>query len=129
MGLRRTPERLPGGDLWRYAPVRDGEGRNLCDLMMLIPGLKQGRHLPLLLCQQLQEVLVGFDDRVCFAEVNERLGIVWVTVAPEPGLCGLVADAIRARIDGARVVGNYARPPAARRLPWMTRVRRLLLLS
>ena len=116
----------PGGDLWRYAPTADTQGRALSDLMLLLPGLQQGRSVSILVRQQVQEVLQSFGERIHFANLNLRLGILWVTVVSEPGLCGEVADAITTRIVGARVVGNYlARQPAAK-LPWRARVKRLL---
>lgn len=120
-------EMSPGGDLWRYAPVRDSRGRALSDLMMLLPGLQQDRTLQILIRQQLQEVLEGFGECIQFADLNLRLGILWVTVASEPGLCGEVADAIRARIESARVLCNYLHNKQSEKLPWTTRVKRLLL--
>lgn len=116
----------PGGDLWRYLPMKDANDRPPCDLMMLLPGLKQERTLSVIIRHQLQEVLEGFGDRILFADLNVRLGIFWVTVTSEPGLCGEVADAIRGRIESARVVGNYIQCPQALKLPWMERVKRLL---
>lgn len=116
----------PGGELWRYAPASDAQGRPLSDLMMLLPGKSLDESRRLLIRHQLQEVLAGFGDKVFFAELNHRLGILWVTVASEPGLCGDVVDAIRARISGAKVIGNYVKGPPADRLPWTTRVRRLI---
>ena len=116
----------PGGELWRYAPSADKEGKPLSDLMMLIPGKGLDESLRLLIRHQLQEVLQGFGDKVYFAELNHRLGILWVTVASEPGLCGDVVDAIRVRITGAKVVGNYVKKPPADRLPWTSRVKRLI---
>jgi hypothetical protein len=94
--------------------------------MMLLPGKGMDASLRFLIRRQLQQVLEGFGDKVLFAELNHRLGILWVTVASEPGLCGDVVDAIRARIKGAKVVGNYVKKPPADRLPWTARVRRLI---
>jgi len=121
-----TSDRLyPGGDLWRYAPARDLHGRSLSDLMLLLPGLPGNRHLSILVRQQIQEVLEGFGERIQFADLNLRLGILWVTVDSEPGLCGEVADAIRARIEGARVVCSYMQSRQPERLAWMKRFKRL----
>lgn len=124
--LKKPDKLFPGGDLWRYAPVRDAQGRALCDLMMLIPGLKKGQNLPIIIRHQLQDVLESFGDQVMFADLNIRLGILWISVTPEPGLCAEVADAIHARIEGARLVGNYVRRPEPKKIPWRTRVIRLL---
>jgi hypothetical protein len=124
--LEGSAKMSPGGDLWRYAPVRDTQGRALSDLMLLLPGLQKGGTLPVLVRQQLQEVLVGFGDRIQFADLNLRLGILWVTVVSEPGLCGEVAAAIRARIEGARMVCNYMQSKPPEKLPWKVRLKRLL---
>ncbi len=82
--------------------------------------------MPILIRQQLQEVLVGFGERIQFADLNLRLGILWVTVVSEPGLCGEVADAIRARIEGARILCNYIQTKQPEKLTWTTRFKRLL---
>lgn len=127
-GVSRQPKLTPGGDLWRYAPVRDAAGRPVGDLMMLLPGLRGGGgRTAMLICEQLQLVLQEFGDRVLFAELNVRLGVLWVSVRGEAGLSAEVAAAIRARITAARVVGHYAGRPPGRKLPWTVRVKRLLL--
>ena len=97
--------------------------------MMLLPGLSDNRHLSILVRAQLQEVLDGFGERIQFADLNLRLGILWVSVVSEPGLCGDVADAIRARIEGARVVCNYMQSKRPERLAWKTRFKRLFKTS
>ena len=128
-GLARQPELAPGGDLWRHAPTRDATGRPVSDLMMLLPGLRRGGGPATLVREQLQLVLQGFGDRVLFADLNLRLGVLWVSVRGEAGLNAQVIEAIRARIAGARVVGHYAGPLPARKLPWGTRVKRIFLRS
>lgn len=120
------PGLFPGGDLWRYAPARGMQGEPLCDLMMLLPAIKHERALRVLVQAQLQSVLEGFGDKVFFANLNIRLGILWVTVKSEPGLCGEVVDAIRSRIEGARTVCNYVQGPQKLRLTWREKVQRLL---
>ena len=127
--LEASAALFPGGDLWRYAPARDLQGRALSDLMMLLPGLQENRELSILICQQLQEVLDGFGERIQFADLNLRLGILWITVVSEPGLCGDVADAIRRRIEGARVVCRYLQSKPPERLAWKARFKRLFAAS
>ena len=124
--LQASAKFSPAGDLWRYAPARDRKGRALSDLMMLLPGLPGNRNLSIVISQQLQEVLEGFGDRIQFADLNLRLGILWVTVVSEPGLCGEVVDAIKARIEGARAVCNYMQSKQPLRLVWMDKFKRLL---
>jgi hypothetical protein len=116
----------PGGDLWRYAPARDHKGQALSDLMMLLPVSQDNRHLSILIRQQLQAVLEDFGERIEFADLNLRLGILWVTVVSEPGLCGEVADAIKARIIGSRTVCNYMQSKQPVKIAWSAKFRRLL---
>jgi len=117
---------LQGGGLWRYVPVKDSENKAFCDLLVLLPGIKKNRDLQVLMRHQLQEVLKGFGDQVLFADLNLQLGLVWVTVAPEPGLCGDVAEAIRGRVEGARLVGGYIKSTGTAKLSWATKIKRLL---
>ena len=94
--------------------------------MMLLPGLRGGVAATLVR-EQLQLILQGFGDRVLFADLNLRLGVLWVSVRGEAGLNAQVIEAIRARIAGARVVGHYAGLRPARKLPWGTRVKQIFL--
>ena len=96
--------------------------------MLLLPVLQGNRHLSILIRQQLQEVLEGFGDRIAFADLNLRLGILWVTVESEPGLCGEVADAIMTRIEGARTVCHYIQGKQPERLAWKAKLKRLLAI-
>ena len=123
---RPAPSLEPGGPLWRHVPTRDGEGRPLCDLLLLVPGLRRDQVARDLTAAQLRAALDEFGDRVRFANLNLELGVAWVTVAAEPGLTGVVADAIRRRLPGVRLVGNQLRPPRPRRLGWVASVRALL---
>jgi hypothetical protein len=97
----------PAEPLWRIAPTRSDDGRNLADFMMLIPGLASSgdaarRHV----AETLKAVCAQFDDAVAFVELNYRLNLLWVSVVAEPGLSGRVAQAIRVRLPGALLVGG-----------------------
>lgn len=107
----------PGGPLHRRAPGRDAEGRPVSDLMLLFPGLKKGLQ-PVVdrITAELSETLAGFGDRVVFAELNLKLGLLWVSVRAEPGLCHDVARTVRARLPEARVVGSLLEGPGRPRL-------------
>lgn len=125
--LTPRPELAPGGDLWRHAPARDATGRPVCDLLMLLPGLRGGGHTATLVRHHLHSVLQGFGDRVLFADLNVRLGVLWVSVRGEAGLSAEVIEAIRKQIAGARVVAHYSSRAPAPRLSWAARVKRLLI--
>jgi hypothetical protein len=122
----------PAEPLWRLAPTRHSDGRNLADFMMLIPGLADAggagrRHVS----DSVRGVCESFGGAVAFAEINYRLNILWVSVEAEPGLTGQVASAIRARVPDALLVGGQlgAMPMLpARRWTWRSWLDRLRAL-
>lgn len=107
----------PGSPLHTRAPSRSAEGRPVSDLMLLLPGLKLGLE-PVVsrVSNQLAAILAGFGDRVLFAELNLKLGLLWVSVAPEPGLCHEVAQTVRAHLPETRVIGSWLEGPGRQRL-------------
>ena len=93
--------------LWRLAPTRDGAGRGLADFMLLIPRLgDQPLAVREFVGGRIRAVCADFGDRVAFADLNLSLNVLWVSVAAEPGLAGRVAQAIRAEVPDARLVGG-----------------------
>lgn len=116
----------PAGPLWRQVPVRDARGRPLSDFMLLLPGVRGRRAQRELWAAQLQAVLGEFGERVAFADLNLRLGLLWVSVQAEPGLNAEVALAIQRRLPGARLVGAQFAPPRRRAARLLARVRALL---
>ena len=124
-----TERRLkPGRALWHYAPTRGVDGRPVSDFMMLLPEFRRSsREKRALFTEQLQRVFEDFGNRVVFVNLNLQLGILWVSVSPQPGLCGEIAAAIQARLPGAKVVGNYCQEPQSRARGLVSRVRKLLL--
>lgn len=119
----------PAGALWRYAPARDPQGRPLCDFLMLVPGLRDVGERRDWWGAQLRGVLGDFGERVVFADLNLRLGLLWVTVQPQPGLSAEVAAAIQQRLPGSRVVGSYLQRPRRRVRQLVARARALLSRS
>lgn len=115
--LASTPAYGPGGPLYRRAPTRASAGRPVSDLMLLLPGVR-GALEPVLnrVSAELQAVLGCFGDQVLFAELNLKLGLLWVTVPGEPGLCHEVAQAIRAQLPETRVIGSWLEPPGRKAL-------------
>lgn len=107
----------PGGPLHQRAPTRDSAGRPVSDLMLLLPGLKTGLE-PVVsrVSAELSAILAGFGDRVLFAELNLKLGLLWVTVPGEPGLCHEVAQTVRAHLPETRVIGSWLEAPTRKRL-------------
>lgn len=107
----------PCGPLHQRAPGRDRQGRPASDLMLLLPGVKKG--LPTVVervTSELMATLAGFGEQVLFAELNLKLGLVWVSVEGRPGLCDAVAQTVRARLPETRVVGSWLEAPQRARL-------------
>lgn len=131
-GLRPTARLDPATALWRLAPTRVEDGRSVADFMMLIPGL--GAR-PQLIREQIAErirgVCAGYGEQVVFADVNYAINVLWVSVLAEPGLTGRVAQAIRAEVPEALLVGGQLGAATApvtmrdRRTGFWRRVRRL----
>ena len=104
-----TKTRLLAWDpLWTRAPARDALGRPYGDFMVRIPDLRTGqaglfRHRLAVLTQVLTKHL----DVVVFAELNTRLGLLWVTVKPVPGSIRRVYTDLRSALPMARIIGPW----------------------
>jgi hypothetical protein len=85
--------------------------------MVLLPGLRLGLE-PVVqrVTAQLMAVLDGFGEQVLFAELNLKLGLLWISVAAEPGLCHQVAQTVRGQLPETRVVGSWLEGPRRQRL-------------
>ena len=105
----------PAAALWHDAPTRAADGTAVGDFMLLMPQLRGASDATLqVLTGQLTTILTQFGDRVLFADLNFRLGVLWVSVQARPGLCAEVAEAVQSRLPGTRLVGNYCRSPRSR---------------
>lgn len=115
--LAAAPAFSPGGPLYQRAPTRRSAGRPVSDLMLLLPGLKRGLE-PVVsrVTGELTAILATFGEQVLFAELNLKLGLLWVTVPAEPGLCHEVAQRVRAHLPETRVVGSWLEGPARKQL-------------
>lgn len=97
----------PAEPLWRLAPTRDEDGQSLADFMMLIPHLGEcPAAVRECIGERIRDVCATFGERVAFADLNYSLNVPWISVAAEPGLAGKVAQAIRARVPEARLIGG-----------------------
>ena len=130
--VRSGPSLGPAEPLWRLVPTRADDGRSFADFMMLIPGLgtrpPQGRQRVTAL---IREVCESYGDQVAFADVNDAINVLWVSVSAEPGLVGRVAQAIRQQVPEALLVGGQLgavcaiSPTGPGRSGWRHRLRRL----
>ena len=76
--------------------------------MVRIPDLGTGRMEPLPHClAALTQVLTNHRDVVVFAELNSRLGLLWVTVKPVPGCIRRMYADLREVLPTARIIGPW----------------------
>ncbi len=89
------------------APTVDEYGKTLSDFMMIFPGL---RNKPRRLIQQtlydVHAALTCFQHAVVFAEFNIKLNLLWVSIRPLDNIRFEIANAVRLRVPGARLVSH-----------------------
>jgi len=106
-GLRRDFEMESNeSPLHERLPTCDENGKLLSDLMMLIPGLRNGsgRHFRTRLA--ILHAVLGSHRDVVFADLNAPLNLLWVSVRARHGVITELAAEIRFRIPEARLVGH-----------------------
>jgi hypothetical protein len=117
----------PAEPLWQRAPSRDRDGRLLSDFMMRIPQLGNAPALRReRVCVELRAVFQAYSGQVCFADLNLRLNLVWISVESRPGLIPELVQEIRRRIPEAVLIGHDCAEPRrrsrpARVLAWLSR--------
>ena len=93
--------------LWQRVPTRTESGELTADFMMLIKRLKHlHQHKQHEIFTRLHEILTGYANVVLFAEVNMRLGTLWVSHRARPGLGLEIAAAIHHFIPEAKLIGQ-----------------------
>ena len=96
--------------LWQRVPTRTEHGELAADFMMLIKSLKQfHQHKQQQIFTQLHEILNGYASVVLFAEVNVKLGILWVSHRPRPGLGLEIAAVIHHCIPEAKLISPHSK--------------------
>jgi len=105
--LKVSSEISPAEPLWKRVPLRNAEGKNLSDFMMIIPRLK---HLSVervkSIINEIDQVLRYYEKHVVFADLNLNLNVLWVSVQPVAGMCLEVAAAIHHRVPEAKLVAS-----------------------
>lgn len=98
----------PGSALWRRVPTRDPDGQLYNDCLFMLPGLKAGDAAhKRWVRSEIQAVCQTFADQVVFAELNEQVQTLWITIPVQPGLAGQLLAALRARLPHLLIVGDY----------------------
>jgi len=97
----------PATPLRHRVPTEDSDGTPLSDLMILIPRLKyKPQRLIARRLAHIEAVLVQFQDRIVFAELNINLNILWLSVKQTSGICIELTSAIKAKVPEAVLVGH-----------------------
>ncbi len=105
--LKVSSELSPADPLWKRVPLKNEEGKNLSDFMMIIPRLKHqsaGRIISVI--NDIEQVLRFYEKQVVFADLNLNLNVLWVSVQPVAGICLEVAAAIHHRVPEAKLVAS-----------------------
>ena len=137
MALPDEQRLLEGTPLWQRAPTRDARGRPCTDFMLMIPGMKGlGEAARQALVLKLRDCLAPFESTLVYVDFNQRLGLIWVSLKPVPGIARVVTVAIQQAIPQARLVASQCHPdPSApgrrqrllgRGRAWRQRVLRLI---
>ena len=128
---------LEGTPLWQWAPTRDARGKACIDFVLMIPGMKRlGEAARQVLVLKLRDCLAPFESTLVYVDFNQRLGLIWVSLKPVPGIARVVTVAIWQAIPEARLVASQCHPDpnaSARRQrllgrgrAWRQRVLRLI---
>ena len=100
---------LKASPLWERAPARDKKGQPYSDFIMLIPSFKndletvrQAKRLILhRLLQEYQHVIV-------YVDLNEKLGLLWISIKPVPGVIRVISHRIQQELTDARIISGDA---------------------
>ena len=95
----------PTQPLWKIFPVKDDEGNNLTDFMMIMPGFKfLSRDLIIIKVKQIKILLERYKNTVVFAEINLEKNFLMVSVKPVPGICVELPMLIHSKVPEAKLV-------------------------
>lgn len=95
--------------LWQRVPTRGKDGQLLADCMFLIVGLnRQSPEQQQRIARRLQETLAKLGQKIVFAELNLKLGLLWVSFPGEKGLFIHIVDCVQSRVPEAKVISNKA---------------------
>ena len=104
----------PAEPLYSRVPSRGQDGQRLNDLLMIIPGLKAK---PMLRQQEIlhiiEQLLALYSEVIVFAELNIKLGTLWLSIPPQWGLGAELAAWIHHHIPESRLVAQHSASESA----------------
>ena len=131
-GMPRSSPFVDVSPLWSRAPARDEQGRPYTDCMLLIPGLKKRDQAGIESCMvKIRHGLREFEHVVVYVDLNIRLGLLWVSAKPLPGITRHITQAIQREIPEARAVVADFNPESPRkaRSSWLMTLRRKVSIT
>ena len=113
--MKRSAEFLPAEPLHRRVPTQGEDGRPLNDLLMIIPGLK-AKPVPeqQSILQKIEQALLSYHEIIVFAELNIKLGTLWLSIPPQRGLGAELAAWIHHHVPETRLVAQHSASEAIR---------------
>lgn len=118
--------------LWSRAPSRDDQGRPYTDCMLLIPGLKKMDQAGIESCLvKIRHGLQAFEQVVVYVDLNVKLGLLWISAKPQPGITRHITQAIQREIPEARAVVADFNPesPHKEKTSWLVTLRQKARLT
>lgn len=106
--VKCSNEILPAEPLYRRVPTQGKDGRSLNDLLMIIPGLKtKSVSEQQSILKKIEQALLHYGELIVFAEVNVKLGTLWLSIQPQLGLGAELAAWIHHHVPETRLVAQH----------------------
>ncbi len=106
--MRRGVALLPAEPLHRRVPTQGQDGRPLNDLLMIIPGLKKKPAAEQeSILQKIEQALLTYEKFIVFAELNIKLGTLWLSIPSQRGLGAELAAWIYHHVPETRLVAQH----------------------
>lgn len=93
--------------LWQRVPTRDTSGEYLGDFMVIFPSLKTASAIQRKdVINKITQVLSHYADTVVFADLNMKIGLLWVSIKPVKGMIVEIPMALIDAIPTAKLVSE-----------------------
>ncbi|MFO7602787.1 MAG: hypothetical protein R6X06_03120 [Gammaproteobacteria bacterium] len=99
----------PAAPLYERIPKRGQGGARLNDLLMIFPGIKTRPVLQQQnLIRKIETLLRPYAQVIVLAELNLKLGTLWLSIEPGPGLGAEIAAWLHHHIPESRLVAQHS---------------------
>ena len=105
--LKNSLELSANSPLWKRVPTKDENGEYLGDFMMIITGLKKAssEHRKKTI-NAITQVLIQYSDTVVFADLNMKMGLLWLSIKPVKGMMIEIPAAIIKSVPEAKLISD-----------------------